>query len=138
MTRIVCRNIVVLVGARYLSVLIGMPFFILFGRLNEGHVYTGELGSLVGTLVSTIPLAVDSVLAGLIGGWLVESPRPHRWAWGFAVLLFLASVSSHHWRIVPSVIDRVGEILEAAIIGIIQVPAFLFAEHRGRRVVGAA
>jgi hypothetical protein len=138
MTRVTGRNILVLVGAYYLSILVGMPFFILFAKLTEGHVYRGDIGSLVSTLVSAIPLAVDAALAGLMAGWLIESARPFRWALGFAGVLFLASLSSHHWKISPGLIDRLGEFLEATIIGVVAVPAFMFARRRVRRVRDAA
>ena len=115
-----------------------MPFFILFAKVVQGHVYQGDLASLLGTLVSTIPFAVDAALAGLMAGWVTESGRPYRWAWAFAVLLFLASLSGHHWKVPPGVIDRVGEVLEAAIIGLVSVPAFMFAQRRLRRVDGIA
>jgi hypothetical protein len=118
MTRVTGRNVLVLIGAYYLSILVGMPFFILFAKLEEGHVYQGDIGSLVGTLVNTIPMAVDAIIAGVMAGWLVESRAAYRWAWGLGLFLFLASLSSHHWKRPP-------EAIEAVIVGLVAVPAFL-------------
>ena len=129
MTKVVGRNILVLVGAYYLSILLGMPFFVLFAKFEEGRVYQGDIGSLVGTLVNTIPFAVDAIIAGVMAGWLVEFKSPYRWAWTLGAFLFLSRISSHHWKRPPEAIDLIGEILEATIVGLVAVPAFMVSRR---------
>jgi hypothetical protein len=130
MKRTVARNLLLYVGAFYLSVLLGMPFFFAFGAIAEGHVYSGQTGALLGALVWTVPVIVDDVISALLAGWLVESSSPRPWAYGFGLFLFLVHGMSHHWQVTPTTLDLLRAALADIIPALVAVPVFLFAARR--------
>jgi hypothetical protein len=138
MTRVTGRNIAVLLGSYYLSFLLGMPFFIAFGKVAEGHVYSGDIGSLIGSLVWTIPFLVYAALAAVMSAWLVESAVAGRSAWGLAACFFVGSLAGHHWHRPPTTIDLVGELLQAAIPASLVIPVFRVARRRFEHTTDAA
>jgi hypothetical protein len=132
---ITCRNFVVLVGAYYLSIVIGMPLFIGFGHLFEGRPVSGDLPIFMNSLLWSVPSIVEAAIAGLIAGWLIEAPSRARWPIAFGAMLFVLSILSHHWKVRPGWLDLSGEfasaLLEALAGGVVlMVSAQRFGRFR--------
>jgi len=54
-----------------------MPLAIAFGKLTQGHIYTGDFSAaFVMPLVTNLPKAIVAAAAGAVLAWLVESERP--------------------------------------------------------------
>jgi len=136
--RIVARNLLLFVGAYYLSVLLGMPFFIGFAALTEGRIYEGAAGGLVSSLVAAVPIAVEDIIAALLAGWLLQSSAHRRWAFGFGFFLFVVHVMSFRWHITPTITDRLQVLPGHVIPAAIAVPVFLFAAKRFKASAEAA
>ncbi len=136
--RTVARNLLLFVGAFYLSVLLGMPFFFAFSALTEGRIYEGPTGGLVSTLVAAVPLVVQDIIAALLAGWLLQSSAHRRWAFGFGLFLFVVHLMSFRWHITPTLTDWLHVLPGHVIPAAIAVPVFLFAARRFRASPEAA
>jgi hypothetical protein len=124
------RNVLVTVGAYYVSAWIVVPFWFPIAKLNEGHVYSGGLQELGMRLFEFLPVGATAVLAGVATGLLFESERPFRWAIFAGVFVGLMAWSSTRWFVKPLVSDLAIQGIRAFAAGAIAFAACRLAARR--------
>ena len=123
------RNAVVVVGAHNLSLLIVLPVTVALAWLLD------KWGR--GVPIPAVATA-SALLAGVIGGWLIVSPNPARWALALVFLVFITSFSGVRWYRPPTRADRAVQVAEAALPAIVAGLAFMYCSTVVRRNAAAA
>jgi hypothetical protein len=106
------RNLLVGVGAYYLSWWVGGPLAIGFGKLTHfiGVRYYGDFaGGIVMPIVVALPYAFVAAVVGASVAWIVESDRPFAWTLVPTFLYALGVFRPSHWAQPPNSFDRVGD-----------------------------
>jgi len=125
------RNLLVGVGAYYLSWFLSNPLAIGIGRLTNGIRYSGDFeGAVLLPLVVHLPEAIIATVVGASVVWMVESNRPICWAIVPTFLYALAARHFVHWAHPPTLIERMGAIIGALLPAIACVVAAVFAARR--------
>ena len=125
------RNLLVGVGAYYLSWFLANPLAIGIGKLTNGVTYSGDFeGAVLLPLVVHLPEAIIATVVGASVVWLVESNRPIRWGVVPTFLYALAARHFVHWAHPPTLIERVGAIIGALFPAIACAVAAVFAARR--------
>jgi len=94
------RNLLVGVGAYYLSWWVGGPLAIGFGKLSKaiGITYYGDFaGGVLMPIVIALPYALVAAVVGASVTWIVESDRPIGWTL-VPTFLYALGVFDPHWR----------------------------------------
>ncbi len=136
--RTIARNLLLFVGAFYLSVLLGMPFFFGFYRLVGGRSYEGPFASALSAFFLALPVIPQDAIAALLAGSLVECSAIRRWAYGFGLFLFCVHTLSSEWHVPPSLADRLHVLPAHLLPALIAIPVFMFAARRFGSARGAA
>lgn len=125
------RNLLVGVGAYYLSWFVANPLAIGFGMLTKGITYRGVFeADILLPIVINLPFALIAVVVGVSVVWLVESERPLSWALVPTFLYTLAVFHVGHWAQPPTLIDRVGQIIGGLFPAAACMVAAIFAARR--------
>jgi hypothetical protein len=106
------RNLLVGVGAYYLSWWVSGPLAIGFGKLTKwiGITYYGDFeGGVVMPIVLALPYALVAAFVGVLVAWIVESDRPIRWTVVPTFLYALGVFHPSHWVRPPTPFERVGD-----------------------------
>jgi hypothetical protein len=136
------RNLLVGVGAVYLSWWVSAPLAVAFGKITHAmgiHYYGDFEGGVVLPIVMALPYAIVAAFVGASVVWIVESERPLGWT---LVPTFLYTVSGlfhlARWARPPTPLERVGDTIRvllpavACVVGGI-VAAKWRAASRGSR-----
>lgn len=108
------KNLLVCVGLYYLSRWVSFPLALGFGKATQGKIYSGDFeGTVVMPLVLHLPVALVAAVVGVSVIWLVDSPRPLRWATFPAVLYAFFGFFGYHWAHRPLLLDWVFEAVGA-------------------------
>lgn len=125
------RNLLVCVGAYYLSWFVANPLAIGFGMLTKGITYRGVFeADVLLPIVINLPFALIAVVVGVSVVWLVESGRPMSWAMVPTFLYTLAVFHVGHWAHPPTVIDRMGQIIGGLFPAAACMVAAIFATRK--------
>lgn len=100
------RNLLITLGAFWLS-LQGMVLFVwLFGRLDSGIIYGDSVPDAIAMgMMTAMGRAVAAALAAAIVTLAVASQKPERWAFIVAIL-YAAKAPTMHWQVPPRAWDR--------------------------------
>jgi hypothetical protein len=125
------RNLLVGVGAYYLSWFVANPLAIGFGKLTKGITYSGDFeGDILMPIVIRLPTALVAVVVGASVVWLVESDRPISWAVVPTFLYALAIFHTRHWAPPLTLMDRVGQTIAVLFPAVACIVAAIFAARR--------
>jgi hypothetical protein len=106
------RNLLVGVGAYYLSWWVGGPLSLGSGKLTRfiGIRYYGDFaGGVVMLTVLALPYALVAAVVGASVAWIVESDRPIGWTLVPTGLYALGVFHPSHWVQPPNAFDRAGD-----------------------------
>jgi ABC-type amino acid transport system permease subunit len=131
---VIAKNLLLGAGAYYIAAWLSMPLAIAFGKLTQGHIYTGDFSAaFVMPLVTNLPKAIVAAAAGAVLAWLIESERPVVWAIFPALLYGVLGFLGYRWARPPAVVDRVKQTIGALFPALACVVGALVAErHRAR------
>ena len=132
------RNVLVVVGAYYVSAWIVVPFWIPIAKLTEGRVYSPGPQELAMDLFHFLPIAATAILAGATTGLLFESDRPLRWAAFAAVFVGLMAWSATRWYVKPAASDLAIQGLRAVAASVLTFLACRFSARRRTPATPAA
>jgi hypothetical protein len=127
------RNLLIGVGAYYLSWWVGAPLAIGFGKLTHfiGIRYYGDFaGGVVMPIVLALPYAFVAAVVGASVAWIVESERPFGWTLVPTFLYALGVIHSSHWVQPPTTFDRVGDAIRMLLPAVACILAGLVASKR--------
>ncbi len=125
------RNLLIGIGAYYLSWFLANPLAIGIRKLTNGITYSGDFeGGILLPLVIHLPEALIAFVVGVSVVRLVESDRPLLWAIVPTFLYALAARHFVHWAHPPTLIERVGAIIGALFPAIACMVAATFATRR--------
>jgi hypothetical protein len=103
------RNLLVTLGAFWLSLQTVVLFAWLFGRLNNGVIYgDGVLDAILMGVMTSMGRAVAAALAAGLVTLSAASQKPERWAIIIATL-YLAKAPTQHWHMSPRAWDRLSQ-----------------------------
>jgi hypothetical protein len=127
------RNLLVGVGAYYLSWWVGGPLAIGFGKLTHFigiRYYGNSAGGIVVPIVLALPYAFVAAVVGASVAWIVESDRPIGWTLVPTFLYALGVFHPSHWAQPPSPLDRVGDAIRMLLPAVACVVAGIVASKR--------
>lgn len=100
------RNLLVALGAFWLSLQVVVLFAWLFGRLNSEITYRdGVLDAIAMGMMTSMGRAVAAALAAGLVTLAAAGPKPERWAFIVAIL-YLTKAPTQHWHVPPRAWDR--------------------------------
>jgi len=100
------RNLLITLGAFWLSLHVVVLFALLFGRLNRGVIYgDGVLDALAMGVMTSMGRAVAAALAAALVTLAVDAKKPERWAFTVAIL-YVANAFTQSWGMPPTAWDR--------------------------------
>jgi hypothetical protein len=127
------RNLLVGVGAYYLSWWVGGPLAIGFGKLTQfiGIRYYGNFaGGIVMPIVLALPYAFVAAVVGASVAWIVESDRPIRWTLVPTFLYALGVFHLSYWAKPPSPLYPVGNAIGTLLPAVACIVAGIAASKR--------
>ena len=133
LSTITVRNLLVGVGAYYLSWWVSGPLAIGFGRVTHAmgiHYYGDFAGGVVMPIVLALPYALVAAFVGASVAWIVESDRPIGWT---LVPTFLYSLGLFHpanWARPPDPFERVGDAIRTLLPAVACIVAGIVAAKR--------
>ena len=108
------RNVLICVGAYYISKWLALPLAFVWGKLTTGAIYRGDFaGVILLPLVEHVPIALVAGAVGVVVVWLVETNRPLRWLFFPALLYAFFGLLGYHWSRPPLFLDRVSQAIGA-------------------------
>jgi hypothetical protein len=97
------RNLLISLGAFWLSLQLTVLFAWFFGKLNERVTYGDSVFAAIAMGVMTsMGRALAAALAAVLVTLLAISPKPHRWAFIVALLYLVAPPVRYHWAVPPT------------------------------------
>lgn len=122
------RNLLITLGAFWLSLQVLVLFDWLFGRLNSGISYgDGVLDAIAMGLMTSMGRAMAAAFAAALVTLAAAGSKPERWAFIVAVL-YLTRAPTMHWHVPPRAWDRLWQsadvlwpALACAVVAIITV-----------------
>jgi hypothetical protein len=100
------RNLLITLGAFWLSLHVVVLFSLLFGRLNRGVIYGDRaLDALAMGMMTSMGGAVAAALAAALVTLAVVAQKPERWAFIVAIL-YVANALTQSWGMPPTAWDR--------------------------------
>ena len=133
LSTITVRNLLVGVGAYYLSWWVGGPLAIGFGKLTHfvGFRYYGSFaGDVVLPIVLALPYALVAAVVGASVAWIVESDRPIGWTLVPTFLYALGVFHLSHWARPPTPFERMGDIIRVLLPAVACIVAGIVAAKR--------
>jgi hypothetical protein len=130
------RNLLLVCGSFWLSLWTVSLLAGLFGKLNEGIIYSDNVLSAVAMgLMTSMGRSVAAILAGSVVTVSADSERPELWAYIVAVLYVVdAPVHSVRWRVPPTVWDHLWQGVDRLFPAIMCVlGSFVIARLRRKR-----
>jgi hypothetical protein len=127
------RNVLVGVGAYYLSWWVGGPLSLGFGKFTRfiGIRYYGDFaGGVVMLTVLALPYALVAAVVGASVAWIVESDRPLAWTLVPAGLYALGVFHPSHWVRPPNGFDRAGDAIRMLLPAVACIVAGTVAAKR--------
>jgi len=128
------RNLLVGVGAVYLSWWVSAPLAVAFGKVTHAmgiHYYGDFEGGVVLPIVMALPYAIVAAFVGASVVWIVESERPLGWT---LVPTFLYAVSGFvhlaRWARPPTPLERVGDTIRVLLPAVACVVGGIVAANR--------
>ncbi len=114
MTTSVLKNLLICLGAYYLSWWVAPPFAWLFGKATGWIHYQGDFAAAVLLpLVVNLPIAFVAAWAGALIAFLVESRRPALWT-ALPLALYAGTLYfGHSWIQPPTAVDRIAQVIGA-------------------------
>jgi hypothetical protein len=135
MTRL--RNVLISLGAFWLSVWMVVPFAWLFGKLNDRIIY-GD--SVLAAIAMGVMTSLGRAVAAGVAGWIVTlttaGRKPERWAFIIAIL-HVVDARRYHWHLPPTAWDRLWQSVDLLFPAIVCIAA-AFMTVRFRRARGGA
>jgi hypothetical protein len=100
------RNLLITLGAFWLSLQVVVLFAWLFGRLNSGITYRdGVFDEIAMGVMTSMGRATAAALAAALVTLAAAGPKPERWAFIVAIL-YLTKAPTMHWQVPPGAGDR--------------------------------
>jgi hypothetical protein len=133
LSAITARNLLIGVGAYYLSWWVASPLAIGFEKFTHwiGIRYYGDfVGGVVMPIVLALPYAVVAAVVGASVVWLVESDRPIGWTLVPTFLYALGLFRPSHWVRPPTPLERVGDAIRMALPAVACIVAGIVAAKR--------
>jgi hypothetical protein len=129
---ITTRNLLVGVGAVYLSWWVSGPLAIGFGKITRGIHYYGDFeGGIMINIVLALPYALVAVFVGALVVWIVESERPLGWVLVPTFLYALSGVFHlARWARPPTPYERVGDMIRVLLPAVACVLGGIVAAKR--------
>jgi hypothetical protein len=126
------RNLLVGVGAVYLSWWVSGPLAIGFGKITMGIHYYGDFeGGVVMNIVLALPYALVAAVVGASVAWIVESDRPIGWTLVPTFLYALSGVFHvSRWARPPTPYERVGDMIRVLLPAVACIVAGIMAAKR--------
>jgi hypothetical protein len=127
------RNLLVGVGAYYLSWWVGGPLAIGFGKLSKaiGITYYGDFaGGVLMPIVVALPYALVAAVVGASVAWIVESDRPIGWTLVPTFLYALGVFEPSHWARPPTAFERVGDAIRVLLPAVACIVGGIVATKR--------
>jgi hypothetical protein len=101
------RNLLITLGAFWLSLQALVLFAWLFGRLNSRAIYgDGVLDAIAMGVMTSMGRAMTAALAAAIVALSAAGPKPERWAFIVAALYVVDVPVRMHWHLPPTAWDR--------------------------------
>jgi hypothetical protein len=127
------RNLLVGVGAYYLSWWVGNPSAIGFGKLTKdiGITYYGDFaGGVLMPILIALPYALVAAVVGASVVWILESDRPIGWMLVPTFLYALGVFHPSHWVRPPTPFERVGDTIRMLLPAVACIVAGIVAAKR--------
>ena len=131
------KNILIAIGAYYLSWWLVYPLGVGYRKIIGRVIYEGNFGyAVVMPVVTNLPLALVAFGAGLVVVLFVESKWPLSWALLPAAVYFYYAFTGHHWVNPPTSIDRISQTVDALVPAVACIGGGLVANHKRKNSVG--
>jgi hypothetical protein len=124
------RNLLVGVGAYYLSWWVSGPLEVGFGKFTHGlgiHYYGDFEGGIVLPIVMALPHALIAAVVGALVAWIAESDRPTGWTLVPTILYALDVFHPAHWVRPPNAFERVGDAIRTLLPALACISAGIVA-----------
>ncbi|HWY42630.1 MAG TPA: hypothetical protein VNX66_03990 [Candidatus Sulfotelmatobacter sp.] len=97
------RNLLISLGAFWLSLHLTVLFAWLFGKLNERVIYGDSVFAAIAMgAMTSMGRALAASLAAVLVTLVAVSPKPQRWAYIVALLYLVAPPVRYHWHVPPT------------------------------------
>ena len=104
------RNLLISIGAYWLSDCLVVLAVFAFGKLTDGIIYGGSMFSAVAMgIVTSMGRAACAAIGAVIATRWAVGPKPQRWALVVALLYMVASRPRYHYVAPPTTWDRVSD-----------------------------
>ena len=115
----IIRNLLIVLGIYWLSMWVVGPIATIYLKITTGMTYSGDLGMLLMGIISSIPVALVALGAGILLACVLEDVSRKYYLGVLALLYAVLGFLGHHWVQEPLLFDRLFQAVRAVLPAIV-------------------
>lgn len=115
----IIRDLLIVIGIYWLSMWVVVPMTVIYFKITADITYSGNLGTLLLGVISSIPTALVALGAGILSAYVLESGSRKYCLAVLALLYAVLGFLGHHWVQEPRIIDRLFQVVQSVIPAIV-------------------
>jgi hypothetical protein len=115
----IIRDLLIVLGIYWLSIWVVVPITVIYFKITTGITYSGNFGTLLMGVISSIPTALVALGAGILAAYMLESGSRKYCLAVLALLYAVFGFLGHHWVQEPRIIDRIFQVVQSVIPAIV-------------------